>query len=84
MAPVITSPNKPNATLVEIWLRSDNAAFSLDPVFVAAEEVEDPVVFLSSFEDDAPVAVAVGYDCAVAVALVAPDHHTSSQATPAL
>jgi hypothetical protein len=50
-------------------------------VLVAALSVEVPDVL--SADDVEVVSDAVGYELAVAVALVSPWHHTSFQATPA-
>lgn len=52
-------------------------------VLVAALCVEVPDDVLSA-DDFVEVSDAVGYEVAVAVALVSPWHHTSFQATPAL
>lgn len=61
------------------WLVETEAAPFGEEVEVGSEvEVEEEVFFVA-----VPVAVAVGYVVALAVALVEPKHQTSPQSTPA-
>lgn len=67
-----------------VWaLGRETSAPELVLVLVAALSVEVPDDVLSEDEVE-EVSDAVGYEVAVAVALVSPWHHTSFQATPAL